>query len=87
MGATKVDVVAAAETLVVMQVVSGHNKDTQWFTYMPSFFGQPIRIEWDRDTMFAALPSDVANYLIGRGYARLMTDAEIAEYNTEGEPK
>lgn len=81
MGTTKVDSVAEAETLVVMKVVSGQNDDVQWFTYMPSHFAQPIRIEWDKGTMFVALPSDIASHLLSKGYARTMTEVEAEKYN------
>ena len=55
---------ADTETLVVMQVASGKGADSQWFDYRPSFFSDPVRIEWDKDTMFAALPADTAGYLL-----------------------
>ena len=34
---------------------SGSNDDINWFQYRADFFGQVQRIEWDADTMFAAL--------------------------------
>jgi hypothetical protein len=63
-----------------MLVTSGRNNDTQWFDYMPGFFSQVTRVEWDADTMFAALPDDTATFLLSRGYARAMTEAEIEAY-------
>ena len=63
-----------------MQVASGAGPDSQWFDYRASFFGDPIRVEWDKDTMFAALPSDTANYLLKQGYARPMTESEVEAY-------
>ena len=80
MGTTKVDVVADTETLVVMLVASGKTVDSQWFDYRPDYFMPIVRVEWDADTMFAALPSETAGYLLSNGYARPMTDAEVEEY-------
>lgn len=71
-----------AETGVhlIMLIVSGHGEDSQWFDYVPAFHVPPVRIEWDLGTMSVELPEDAANALISRGYARLMTEAEIKEY-------
>jgi len=63
-----------------MQVVSGQGTDSQWFEYRPSYFSAPVRVEWDKDTMFAALPADTAGFLLTRGYARPMTEAEVEAY-------
>ena len=63
-----------------MQIASGKGVDSQWFDYRPSFFSDPVRIEWDKDTMFAALPADTAGYLLSRGYARPMTESEVEAY-------
>ena len=65
-----------------MLVSSGHNDDINWFQYRAEFFGQVQRIEWDKDTMFAALPNDTAGWLLNRNYARLMTDEEIEQYTS-----
>jgi hypothetical protein len=65
-----------------MQAVSGSSEDTQWFDYRPGFFTPVIRVEWDKGTMMAALPSDVAGYLLDKGYARPMTDVEIEQYTS-----
>lgn len=69
-----------------MLVVSGSGPDTQWFDYRPAFFQPIIRVEWELGTMFAALPDDVAGYLLSHGYARAMTEAEIEEYTAPPEP-
>lgn len=84
--ATQTQSVAAAETNVVMLVVSGSGPDTQWFDYRPGFFYPVIRVEWEKDTMFAALPDDVAGYLLSHGYARAMTETEIEEYTAPPPP-
>jgi hypothetical protein len=63
-----------------MQVASGKGADSQWFDYRTTFFGPVIRVEWDLDTMYAALPSEAAGYLLAHGYAKPMTDAEIEAY-------
>ena len=63
-----------------MQIASGAGADSQWFDYRPSYFSDPVRVEWDKGTMFAALPADTAGYLLSRGYARPMTDAEVEAY-------
>ena len=61
---------------------SGSNDDIQWFKYMPNFFGQAVQVEWDADTMFAALPNETADWLIRNGHARLMTDEEVEQYTS-----
>jgi hypothetical protein len=66
---------------------TGKNDDIQWFTYLPGFFNDPIRIEWDSDTKFAALPADAAGYLLSHGYARPMTDAEVEAYTAPAPKK
>jgi len=38
-----------------MQVASGTGPDSQWFDYRTTFFGDTMRVEWDKGTMFAAL--------------------------------
>lgn len=65
-----------------MQVVSGHGKDTQWFDYKPGFFVPAVRVEWDKDTMFATLPPEIAAFLISRNYARAITDEELETYTS-----
>jgi len=65
-----------------MRYASGQGSDTQWFDYRPAFFGDIVRVEWDKDTMFAALPKDTANYLVKHGYARPMTEQEVEEYTS-----
>lgn len=65
-----------------MLVVSGHSEETQWFDYVTGYFAQPTRIEWDIGTMLAVLPTENANFLISRKYARPMTEAERAAYDT-----
>jgi len=64
---------------------SGSNDDINWFVYRPSFFGEVVRLEWDAGTMFAALPSDTAGWLIQNGHARLMTDEEVERYTSPPE--
>jgi hypothetical protein len=73
------------QQLVVMLVSSGQNDKVQWFEYRPSYFGDIIRVEWDAGTMNAALPEDVASYLLGNGYARAMTDDESKAYDGPAE--
>ena len=63
-----------------MQIVTAKGSDSQWFEYRPTFFSEPIRVEWPDDTMFAALPSETAGYLLTHGYARPMTEAEVEAY-------
>lgn len=85
MGQTKVYPVANTETFVVMQVATGKGSDSQWFDYRPTFFSDPVRVEWPDDTMFAALPSETAGYLLNHGYARPMTEAEVEAYTAPTE--
>jgi hypothetical protein len=63
-----------------MLAKTGTSDDYQWFSYRPSYFAPVTRVEWDTGTMFAALPVDTADYLVSRGFARLMTDEEIEAY-------
>lgn len=76
---------------VVMLFASGENDEIKWFEYRPVFFGATIKVEWEKETMNVVLQADVANYLIGKGYARLMKASEVAAYNkqfeSEEEPK
>ena len=69
-----------------MQVASGTGPDSQWFDYRTTFFGDTMRVEWDKGTMFAALPSDTASYLLKQGYARPMTESEVEAYTAPAEP-
>jgi hypothetical protein len=78
--------VAETEAHIVMLIVSGYGEDTQWFDYKPGYFADVIRIEWDKNTMSVVLPSDAANYLLAKGYARPMTEAELAEYTAPPPP-
>ena len=72
---------------VKMLVVSGRTEDSQFFDYRPSFFGDIVRVEWDLDTMEAAINHTVADYLINHGYAiRLSPELEPAPIVTEEEP-
>jgi len=57
-------------TVVQMLVSSGKGDDSQWFDYRPSFYGPVVRIEWEHDTMEAAIESSAADYLIKHGYAK-----------------
>lgn len=79
------DTTAAPDVYVKMRAASGQGEDTQWFDYRASYFGAVIRIEWDKGTMYAALPADHAGYLIKNGYARPMTEAEIEAYTAPAE--
>jgi hypothetical protein len=79
---------------LVMLHVSGTDGDVQWFDYRPGFFSDIIRVEWDKDTMAAVIPADVADLLVRQGYARIMTEVEAENYNSslaapepEPEPK
>ena len=72
---------------VVMLVASGQNDEIKWFEYRPGFFSPAFKIEWEKETMSAVLQADVANYLIEKGYARLMKASEVAAYNKQFEPK
>jgi hypothetical protein len=69
-----------------MQVVTAKGPDSQWFDYLPTFFGAPVRVEWPDDTMFAALPTETAGYLLNHGYARPMTEAEVEAYTAPAKP-
>ena len=74
------------ESFVVMLVTSGHGPDSQWFDYRPSFFANPVRVEWEKDTKNVALPEDVASFLVKGGYAREMTEREAEEYTSPPPP-
>jgi hypothetical protein len=70
-----------SESHVVMLHASGQGQDSQWFDYRPSFFAEPVRVEWEKGTMAVALPQDVADFLVKGGYARAMTKSELEEYS------
>lgn len=73
------------EVAVVMLHVSGRAGDSQWFDYMPSFYSEAVRIEWNGDSMETSLPRDIAEILIRRGYARL-AEAVPAEHSPVDDP-
>lgn len=70
-----------------MLAVTAKGADSQWFDYKPTYFGEVTRVEWDADTMFAALPAETAGYLLSHGYARRMTEAEIEAYTAPPAPE
>lgn len=72
--------VAEAQVHLIMLVRTAIGPDTQWFMFKPSYFAEPTRVEWDKDTMSVSLPEDIAEYLVRNGYARRMTEAELEEY-------
>lgn len=65
--------------VVEMLVSSGNDGDSQWFDYRPSFFGDVVRIEWEHDTMEAALEKSAAEYLIKHGYAKRVSPEQEPE--------
>ena len=73
------------KTFVEMLLASGESGDIKWFSYRPTYFGDIIRIEWDKDTMIVDIPSDYAGYLVSHGYARKLTDEEIEAYTAPAE--
>ena len=76
-----------SESHVVMLHASGHGQDSQWFDYRPSFFAEPVRVEWEKGTMAVALPQDVADYLVKGGYARKMSPEEVKDYAAPQTPE
>jgi hypothetical protein len=71
-----------AESFVVMLRMTGEDDDSRWFEYRPTFFGDIVRVEWDKGTMNAAFPTEAAGWLLRNGYAREMTEAEVDAYTT-----
>jgi hypothetical protein len=66
----------------VMLARSGAGKDLQWFDYMASFYADgPVRIEWNKDTMYVLLTPAEAAPLFANRWARPMTADEESEYN------
>jgi hypothetical protein len=72
---------AAGNWGIVMAVASGGNGDTQWFDYKPGFNSKSMRVTWDKGSMLATAPGDLADALIRNGYARVMTREEAHHYN------
>src|SRR4029079_15276891 len=68
--------VGSTEHAVIMKFASGQGSDSQWFDWKPGFYQETIRVEWEKDTMEAVIPADLARALIRKGYARPMTDDE-----------
>lgn len=74
------DTTTAPDVYVKMRAASGQGEDTQWFDYRPGYFSPVVRIEWDKGTMYAALPPGAAGYLIKHGHAKALTEAELEAY-------
>jgi hypothetical protein len=75
-------------TPVVMLIKSGEGDDSQWFDFHMVGHGEPpTRIEWDKETMTAVLPANIAKFLIGRKYARETTAEEVRAIEREPEKK
>lgn len=72
-------------TFLTMLIASGETDEIKWFSYRPTYFGEIIRIEWDRDSMVVDVPSEYAGYLLTHGYARTMTSEEIEAYTAPAE--
>lgn len=73
----------------VMKHVSGEDDESRWFDYRPGVLSPVTRVVWDKGTMIAVIPADTAEFLINRGYARLMTASEVEAFNAqlqEGQP-
>lgn len=68
------------------QATDAHGIAYRYFEYVASFTQPASRIEWDADTMQAVLPKADADFVVKRGYARDMTEAEIEIYNKAAEP-
>lgn len=85
MDTTEAGGMADTSKLVMMLVTTGETDDSQYFEYRPAFFGPVVRVEWDKDTMFAALAADTADNLVFNGYARPVSDPEVEAY-TEPAP-
>jgi hypothetical protein len=72
------------EVGVVMLHKSGEGEDSRWFDYVTHFFGDPQRVEWEKDTMSVVLPAQTADYIVKNKWARLMTEPEVQAYNRLG---
>lgn len=68
---------------VVMLQRSGHDKDKQWFEFKPGFYQAAMRTEWPLGTMLVAVPPAVAEPMVQRGHARIMTMDEAEEFNAQ----
>lgn len=80
------EAVAETNVYLIMLVRTAVGHDTQWFEFKASYFAQPTRVEWDKNTMSVALPEDVSAYLLRNGYARRMTEAEMEAYTAPPSP-
>lgn len=68
---------------IVMLKSTGKGPDSQWFDLRPGFYQPIIRVEWEHDTMAVAIPQSIAETLLKKGYARMMTLEEAKKYNDE----
>lgn len=68
---------------VVMAHASGKNDTVQWFEFKPGFYAASVRVEWPLGSMLTVVDSNIAEMLINGGYARVMTQEEALDYNTE----
>lgn len=70
-------------TAVVPLRFSGYREDTGrvFFRFAVNPSSPPQEIEWSRDDSFALFPSDLAEVLLTRGYARPVDEDVVNEYN------
>lgn len=74
---------AAGQIGCIMFHISGQDEDSQWFDFRPGYFMDITRVQWEKDTMGALLPTETAEVLVRNGYARFMTAAEADAHNAE----
>lgn len=63
---------------VVMLTKSGETDEFQFFNYRPDFRSETVSVRWALETDIAILPHAVTVALIRRGYARTVTETEMA---------
>ena len=71
---------------VMLVKPNGQDQASQWFEFRSTVFSDVVRYAWDLGTSFAVFPVETANLLIKKGYARLMTEAEVKVHNEETKP-
>ena len=59
------------------------DEEIQWFEYKPTYYGEKIKIAWNKDNMHVVLPPNMAEVLFKHNWARPMKDSEAWAYNTK----
>lgn len=68
---------------VVPRISSGitPDKKSKFLDFKASMLSETIRVEWPAESPVALFENDVAVNMVNRGYAKDLSDEQLAEYN------